>query len=176
MTDEQKAVFDEADGIAGERGGEQQLFWRLQPLRQSRPNHGELGGRGVRIRLVLVGTSKEIFGRSAVPGLSCPANRPPRDAPRMALVFGEHPKLEQWSRWRLSETATVYILRGSSFFRQLLVVVDRESLDPLRLARKHVPVPPLVADRPRTLARVPGLTAATISRRSQCEHLKIAAE
>jgi hypothetical protein len=28
----------------------------------------------------------------------------------------------------------VYILRGSSFFRQLLVVVDRESLDPLRLA------------------------------------------
>jgi hypothetical protein len=57
-----------------------------------------------------------------------------RDDPRMALVFGEHPKLEQWSRWRLSETATVYILRGSSFFRQLLVVVDRESLDPLRLA------------------------------------------
>ena len=57
-----------------------------------------------------------------------------RDDPWMALVFGEHPKLEQWSRWRLSETATVYILRGSSFFRHLLVVVDRESLDPLRLA------------------------------------------
>ncbi|MCL4206024.1 MAG: hypothetical protein KJ000_26365 [Pirellulaceae bacterium] len=57
-----------------------------------------------------------------------------RDDPRMAIVFGSHPKLEQWSRWRLSETATVYILRGSSFFRQLLVVVDRESLDPLRLA------------------------------------------
>ncbi len=57
-----------------------------------------------------------------------------RDDPRMARIFGEHPKLEQWSRWQLSETATVYILRGSSFFRRLLAILDRDSLDPLRLA------------------------------------------
>jgi hypothetical protein len=74
----------------------------------------------------------------AIAGQQCQACRDlravRRDDPRMARVFGEHPKLEQWSRWRLSETATVYILRGSSFFRRLLVVLDRESLDPLRLA------------------------------------------
>jgi hypothetical protein len=49
-----------------------------------------------------------------------------------------YPKLRQWSRWRLGETAAVHILRGSSFLRRLLIVVDRESLDTLRLAEGTV--------------------------------------
>lgn len=79
---------------------------------------------------------------AAVSGDICQACRslwPVRRAdPRMARVLGEHPTLEQWSKWRMAETETVYILRGSSFFRRLLVVLDKESLDPLRLADSSV--------------------------------------
>jgi hypothetical protein len=49
------------------------------------------------------------------------------------------PSWPEWPRWRLGETDTVWILRGSSFFRRLLVVVDRESL-------AICSVPPLVFD------------------------------
>jgi hypothetical protein len=65
----------------------------------------------------------------------------------MARLLGEHPALEQWSRWRMAETQSAYILSGSSLFRRLLVVLDKESLDPIRLAessflsRRWSPIP-----------------------------------
>jgi hypothetical protein len=61
-----------------------------------------------------------------------------RDDLRIERVFGEYPKLAEWPRWRLGETDTVWILRGSSFFRRLLVVLDRESLAARRLAEAAI--------------------------------------
>ncbi len=54
--------------------------------------------------------------------------------PRLGRVLERYPKLTQWSTWRISETNTAWILRASSVFRRLLVVVDRQSLDALHLA------------------------------------------
>jgi hypothetical protein len=54
--------------------------------------------------------------------------------PRLRQVLKRYPKLTQWSTWRISETDTAWILRASSVFRRLLVVVDRQSLDALHLA------------------------------------------
>jgi hypothetical protein len=52
----------------------------------------------------------------------------------MAQVLGEYPSLDRWSRWKLSETRTVYVLSARSFFRRLLAVVDKETLQMTRLA------------------------------------------
>ncbi len=57
-----------------------------------------------------------------------------KDDPRLARVLGEYPGLDRWSRWRLSETSRVYVLLGGAWWRQLLVVVDKHSLDALHLA------------------------------------------
>ena len=54
--------------------------------------------------------------------------------PRMALVFGEHPKLEAGRGWSLSETSTVYNLAAAGFFKRLLIVLDKRSLEVLHLA------------------------------------------
>lgn len=52
----------------------------------------------------------------------------------MARVLGEYPKLDRWSRWRLAETARVYILIASTMIKRLLVVVEKDSLDLERIA------------------------------------------
>ncbi len=54
--------------------------------------------------------------------------------PRMARILDEHPGLDRWGRWRMAETETVYVLVATAFVRRLLVVIDRESLEPARLA------------------------------------------
>ncbi len=58
--------------------------------------------------------------------------------PRLGSVLERYPKLRQWSSWRMSETEKAWILRASSVFRRLLVVVDRHSLDPLHLAERSL--------------------------------------
>ena len=54
--------------------------------------------------------------------------------PRMARVLDEHPALDRWGHWKISETANVYILLAAGWFRRLLVVVDKESLELRSLA------------------------------------------
>ena len=49
--------------------------------------------------------------------------------PRMARLLDEHPPLDGWRNWRISETATVYILTASGWFKRLLLVVDKDSLE-----------------------------------------------
>ncbi len=49
--------------------------------------------------------------------------------PRMARLLDEHPLLDAWGSWRMSETRAVYVLVAAGWFRRLLVVVDRDSLD-----------------------------------------------
>jgi len=49
--------------------------------------------------------------------------------PRMARLLDEHPPLDRWRNWRISETATAYVLTATGWFKRLLVVVDKELLD-----------------------------------------------
>ncbi len=58
-----------------------------------------------------------------------------KDDPRMARLLGEYPRLDRWSRWKLSETATAYVLVANSLVKRLLVVVDKNDLKLLRLAK-----------------------------------------
>jgi hypothetical protein len=75
-----------------------------------------------------------------------------KDDPRLARILGEHPGLDAWRSWKLSETAETYIARGSGLFRQVLVVVDKASLDVLwvaqrsRLAGAWTPPPEAIRD------------------------------
>jgi hypothetical protein len=67
--------------------------------------------------------------------------------PRMSLILHEYPQLDRWRRWRLAETARAFIALGSGWFKQLLLVLDKEELEPLyvatcnRLQRRWVAVP-----------------------------------
>ena len=54
--------------------------------------------------------------------------------PRMARLLDEHPPLDRWRNWRISETATVYILTAAGWLKRLFVVADKESLELKRLA------------------------------------------
>jgi hypothetical protein len=56
------------------------------------------------------------------------------DDPRMARALGEFPRLDRWSRWRIAETDTSYIVTAKSFLRRLLLVLSKEPLDATHLA------------------------------------------
>ena len=56
--------------------------------------------------------------------------------PRMCLVLGEHPGLDRWRRWRLAETPQAYVLEARRLMRRLLVVVDKQNLQTIRLATR----------------------------------------
>ncbi|MCH7751010.1 MAG: hypothetical protein IH898_02490 [Planctomycetes bacterium] len=56
------------------------------------------------------------------------------DDPRLVWILGEHPGLDRWSRWRLAETADVYIAQAERLMKRLLVVVDKETLSVRQLA------------------------------------------
>ncbi len=49
--------------------------------------------------------------------------------PRMARLLHEHPALDRWRRWRMSETARVYVVVATGWLKRLLVVVDKETLE-----------------------------------------------
>ena len=51
-----------------------------------------------------------------------------KDDPRLVWILGEHTGLDRWNRWQLSETQNVYIARAEKLLKQLLVVVDKETL------------------------------------------------
>jgi len=54
--------------------------------------------------------------------------------PRMARVLHEHPALDRWRHWRISETSRVYVLVARGLLRRLLIVVDKETLELRHLA------------------------------------------
>ena len=49
--------------------------------------------------------------------------------PRMARLLHEHPALDRWRRWQMSETSRVYVVVATGWLRRLLVVVDKETLE-----------------------------------------------
>ncbi len=58
-----------------------------------------------------------------------------KDDPRMARLLGEYPNLDRWSSWKMAETATAYVLVASSLAKRLLVVIDKNDLRILRIAK-----------------------------------------
>ena len=57
-----------------------------------------------------------------------------KDDPRMARILGEHPRMDRWRRWRLSETANCYICAAGGMWQRLFVIFDKQTLDPLHAA------------------------------------------
>ena len=52
------------------------------------------------------------------------------DDPRLVWILSEFPRLEQWKRWRLSETADLYYAAGRKLWGELLIVFEKETLAP----------------------------------------------
>lgn len=57
-----------------------------------------------------------------------------KDDPRMARLLDEYPQLDRWARWKMSETDDIYLLVAASWLRQLLLVVNKQSLEVTRIA------------------------------------------
>ena len=74
----------------------------------------------------------------ALPDTRCSACRslqPVRkEDPRLARLLDEYPKLDRWPTWQIAETSQTYILTGSGWINRLLLVLRKESLEPLHLA------------------------------------------
>lgn len=102
-------------------------------------NCNATGARVLRKALVACGTCQQSVSPTSVDGNRCKAcrslGRVSKDDPRMARVLGEYPKLDRWSRWQLAETTVAYILVAHSLARRLLIVVDKNDLGVLRLAK-----------------------------------------
>lgn len=88
--------------------------------------------------LAVCGTCGEQVSPAVIHDGECQACRKlevaqPSD-PRIARVLGEFPALDSWRKWRIAETAKSYILVGSGVLKRLLVVLDRQTLEPKRVA------------------------------------------
>ncbi|MBN2475405.1 MAG: hypothetical protein JXB62_12410 [Pirellulales bacterium] len=89
--------------------------------------------RVLRREMVACSTCRQPVSPTAIRRNQCAACRnlqPVSKAdPRMARALDEHPPLDRWRNWRISETAKVYVLMATGWLRRLLVVVDKDSLD-----------------------------------------------
>jgi hypothetical protein len=97
------------------------------------------GARVLRDALVSCETCQQLVSPAACAAQQCNACRSlakvRKDDPRMARLLGEYPKLDRWPRWKLADTATAYVLVANSLAKRLLLVVDKNDLDVLRLAK-----------------------------------------
>ena len=91
------------------------------------------GQRVLRREMVECGTCRQLVSPKSLEGKECGACRSLRPVhkadPRMARLLDEHPRLDRWKKWRISETASVYILVAVGWFHRLLVVADKDSLE-----------------------------------------------
>ncbi len=85
----------------------------------------------------------QMVSPQAVFGELCQACQNPKRLHRgdtlLARVWGEYPALERWSRWRFAEIETAYILTARWLFRRLVVVLDKQTLEPIHLAERTWP-------------------------------------
>mgnify|MGYP007073179983 FL=1 len=54
---------------------------------------------------------------------------------RLSLILTEYPKLDEWRRWRLSETEVNFIVTARRGFQRLMVVIEKETMQVGFLAR-----------------------------------------
>ena len=91
------------------------------------------GRRLLRTELVQCGTCRQRVSPQMVERNQCQACRRLKAVakadPRMARLLHEHPALDRWRRWRMSETSRVYVLVATGWLKRLLVVVDKETLE-----------------------------------------------
>ncbi|MBN1853366.1 MAG: hypothetical protein JW829_11605 [Pirellulales bacterium] len=60
----------------------------------------------------------------------------PIDDPRIVWLLGEYPGLDRFRKWQLSETESVYIAQAATWWKRLLVVIDKETSQVHRLAHR----------------------------------------
>ena len=90
--------------------------------------------------------SPDVLTRGICRACAAPPRVTKNDA-RLARVLGEYPRLDIWRRWKLSETATVYIAQASSMLKRLLLVLNKQTLEVQHMAtgtsltRRWQPVP-----------------------------------
>jgi hypothetical protein len=72
--------------------------------------------------------------RAAIAGAVCEGCRnlaiTRADDPRVAWFLGEYPRLGRWGHWKLSETASQFIVTGTRLVGRILIVFDKETLAP----------------------------------------------
>ncbi|HEY2882926.1 MAG TPA: hypothetical protein VGJ15_10840 [Pirellulales bacterium] len=77
----------------------------------------------------------------AISSNRCPACREPptmiKTDSRIAGVFTAHPGLNRWHHWKMSITPKTLLLEATSIWRELQLVLDKTSFEPLRLATKN---------------------------------------
>ena len=91
------------------------------------------GRRLLRTEFVRCGSCRQRVSPQTVERNQCQACRRLKAVakadPRMARLLHEHPALDRWRRWRMSETSRVYVLVATGWLKRLLVVVDKETLE-----------------------------------------------
>jgi hypothetical protein len=84
------------------------------------------------------GTCGQRVSPAVLDGTQCSACRAPRpigrEDPRLARLFERRSDFGRWRRWRIAETANVYVFFASGWLKRLLVVVDKDSFDLKRVA------------------------------------------
>jgi hypothetical protein len=56
---------------------------------------------------------------------------------RFAPLLAAHPGLTRWHHWKMATTPQTYMLEATSVWRRLLLVLDKESLQPRRVAERN---------------------------------------
>jgi len=91
------------------------------------------GRRLLRTEMVRCGSCRQRVSPQVVERNQCQACRRLKTVkkadPRMARLLHEHPTLDRWRRWRMSETSRVYVLVAFGWLKRLLLVVDKETLE-----------------------------------------------
>src|SRR5208282_4139030 len=91
------------------------------------------GRRLLRTEMVRCSTCRQRVSPQVVERNQCQACRQGKAVkkadPRMARLLHEHPALDRWRRWRMSETSRVYVLVANGWLKRLLVVIDKETLE-----------------------------------------------
>ena len=54
--------------------------------------------------------------------------------PGLARILDTYPRLDGWRNWKMADTNAVQVLVGSSAWKRMLIVLDKQTLDVLRLA------------------------------------------
>lgn len=54
---------------------------------------------------------------------------------RLARILGEHPDLDRWRKWKFWESGTHYWIRGSGWTSYLMLVLERETLEVVSMAK-----------------------------------------
>jgi hypothetical protein len=83
---------------------------------------------------------RQEVSRIALHGACCQACRSlapvGSDDPRLVWLLGEYPSLDRFRRWSLSESATIYVVQASRLLKRYLLVVEKETTEVLRFAKR----------------------------------------